>query len=116
MPRPRFSLRTLLNVVTVAAIVAWYFRPSQIEIIGDIGQADVAAICERAKISQKLGDEPILQIWLVEAGKVQVTTGEFPERIRILMLEKKGNAWTVTASVPWRRSNRFSQLPSHDAS
>jgi hypothetical protein len=76
MPHLRFSLRTLLVVVTVAAIVAWYFRPSQIEIIGNISPADVASICQFVDDLHKPYKEPILSIRLLAPGKVEVTSGE----------------------------------------
>ena len=92
-PNARFSLRALLVVVTVAAIIAWYFRPDKIEIIGDISRADISAI--RKIVSERPGPQTQL-IWMEKVTPNQVkTAGRWDFGGRLWVLEKTNDQWFV---------------------
>jgi hypothetical protein len=104
MPCPRFSLRTLLVVVTVAGIAAWYLRPGPIQIIGDISRSDVAAICKY--VDSTGPHEPIQAIKLLSPDQVEVRFrdemhGHLEGGGDTVTLEKMNGAWFVTGGSSW---------------
>ena len=99
--RFRFSIRTLFVVVTVAALLAWYLRPRGTQIIGDINQGDVEAICKVVSAQVEKG-YPILSIELLSPSCVQVNTCDIRGRGTGCKLEKQHDTWRMTLIYHWR--------------
>jgi hypothetical protein len=100
-----FSLPTLFVVVTVVALVAWYSRPAEITIIGDISHSDVSAICEAVRKSGKDFGRPIMVIELLGPDKVEVKTWRVNRPLSgggcDLKVEKKSGDWVVVDYEMW---------------
>jgi hypothetical protein len=89
-----YSLRTLFVVVTVGAVLAWYFRSQDFPftVVGDLSTTDVRAICKAMAENPKTKNDAILSIELIEPGYVDVITDGSDQSIR---LGEKDGEWVV---------------------
>lgn len=101
----QYSLRSLIVVVTAAAIATWYFRPSAFPflVVGDLSSSDVSAICTAVAAEPGM-EHPIEKIEVIstECVKVTVRLGDGPnDGGEMLTLRKENGGWTVETVTWW---------------
>jgi hypothetical protein len=89
----------------ISFVVARHVRLPEIQIIGNLSQSDVAAICKVVKATPELNGRPILSIEVISQDKVEVTTGVVRGPLdgggRTAILEKHNGIWQVVETGWW---------------
>lgn len=101
----RISLRMLFILVTLAALIAYQYRPRRMEIVGHIDISDLTSICAAVKACPDIRCEMIAWMDASNPSEVEVFTSEKPGRGGDhAILSKNHRQWIVISPRPGEHS------------